>query len=243
VLGRYFPAFHAYSVLLAAEPPTPVETRLLRFLGKGQSSQARALVQQTGGNELSISLAEELFLPAIRAVENNLYEGALGPRARSQTYSEMRALIQSLPLPGQPAHLAEESEFVIVPYLGEGDEIVGEILSRLLETEEVRAKVISSRALRAERLQHLKDLQPKRIVVSATNSRSTKAIGRTTRSLQRLIPGATILVGLWSLPEEDAAKWIRQIKEVSGGLVYTSLNDAVRRMKSLCSPAEPNPRT
>jgi predicted PurR-regulated permease PerM len=44
VLGRYFPAFHICSVLLAAKPPTSAETKFIRFLTEGRLPEARALL-------------------------------------------------------------------------------------------------------------------------------------------------------------------------------------------------------
>ena len=48
-LGRYFPAFHVFSVLLAADPPTPLETKLIRFLTESRLSEAKALIHEQGG--------------------------------------------------------------------------------------------------------------------------------------------------------------------------------------------------
>jgi predicted PurR-regulated permease PerM len=46
VLGRYFPAFHICRVLLAAEPPTSAETKLIRFLTENRLPEAKALLQE-----------------------------------------------------------------------------------------------------------------------------------------------------------------------------------------------------
>jgi len=79
VLGRYFPAFHICSVLLAAEPPTSSETNFIRLLTEGRLSEAKALLQALAGMQLSVDVAEELILPTLRAVENDLYPGAATP--------------------------------------------------------------------------------------------------------------------------------------------------------------------
>jgi hypothetical protein len=72
-LGRYFPAFHVFSVLLAADPPTPLETKLIRLLTESRLSEAKALVHEQGGTHLTVEIAEEVLIPAIRAIENDLY--------------------------------------------------------------------------------------------------------------------------------------------------------------------------
>jgi hypothetical protein len=87
VLGRYFPAFHICSVLLAAEPPTSAETKLIRFLTEGRLPEARALLQELAGMQLSIGIVEELILPTLWAIENDLYSGAGGGATKSRIYA------------------------------------------------------------------------------------------------------------------------------------------------------------
>src|SRR6202048_3999936 len=72
-LGRYFPAFHVFSVLLAADPPTPSETKLIRFLTENRLSEAKTLINELGGMQLTIEIAEEVIVPAVRAIENDLF--------------------------------------------------------------------------------------------------------------------------------------------------------------------------
>jgi hypothetical protein len=74
-LRRYFPAFHVFNVLLVADPPTPLETKLIRLLTESRLSEAEALVHEQGGAQLTVELAEEVLIPAIRAIENDLFPG------------------------------------------------------------------------------------------------------------------------------------------------------------------------
>src|SRR3984893_1707110 len=91
-LGRYFPAFHICSVLLAAEPPTSSETRFILLLTENRLLEAKALLQELGGMQLSVGIAEELILPTLRAIENDLYPGA-NP-TKSRIYAQLRELIE-----------------------------------------------------------------------------------------------------------------------------------------------------
>ena len=52
-------------------------------------------------------------------------------------------------------------------------------------------------------------------------------------SIKLEVPDALILVGLWSLPTEGAARWVRRIKESSGSALYTNIDQAVRGIVSL----------
>src|ERR1700733_6814377 len=246
-LGRYFPAFHVFSVLLASDPPTPLETKLIRLLTENRLSEAKALIHDQAGTELTVAIAEELLVPAIRAIENDLFPGTTAHQTKTRIYGQMRELIEELAVstPVTPAEAAEaleldkapveKPEIVIVPFLGEGDEVVGRILAHLLEGQQIRVNLLSWRTLRAEKVERLKELEAKGIVISAIESRSSITVGKMAHSIQQLIPSTLIFVGLWSLPREGAARSIRKIKDSSGSVVYTDLSEAVRGITSLVS--------
>ena len=217
-LGRYFPAFYPWSALLAAQPPTSSETRLILLLTEGRVVEARALMHELTGMELSVKTAEELVVPTIRTIENDLFPGSAAIQTKSRIYEEMRELIEELAADG-PTDLKTEaptagpqpSGVVIVPFVGEGDELVGNILARLLAAEGITSTLLPWRALRAEKLQRLRELRPQCVVISAIEARSTLSVGKMTRSIQLLLHDAVIVIGLWSLPEEGAARLIRRI--------------------------------
>jgi predicted PurR-regulated permease PerM len=239
VLGRYFPAFYICSVLLAAEPPTSAETKLIRFLTENRLPEAKALLQELGGMQLSIGIVEELILPTLRAIENDLYPGTANP-TKSRIYAQLRELIEEMTveIPAEPEQLAERSTsgqpgIVIMPFIGEGDEIAGNVIARLLAVEGIGTHVLSWRTLRAEKVARLKELESTWILLSAIESRSVITVGKMAKSLKLEVPDAQILVGLWSLPTEGAARWIRRIKESSGSALYTNIEQAIRGIASL----------
>jgi predicted PurR-regulated permease PerM len=234
VLGRYFSGFHFCSVLLAADPPTSSETKLLRLLTENRTLEAKRLIHELDGQQLSVKLAEDLLVPAIRAIENDFLPGT-AVSTKIQIYRQLRDLIEELPIP-QPSDSPvskqtkpETIEIVILPYVGEGDEMVGIILSRLLKAEGLETELVSSRALRTERLERVKQLHPKQIVLSAIQSRSIKTIDGMIRATKHVAPESVISVCLWSLPREGAARWIRRIRE-SSHAVYTGMEEAVRNI-------------
>src|SRR3984893_11352187 len=243
-LGRYFPAFHVFSVLLAADPPTPMETKLIRFLTESRLSEAKALIHEQAGTELTLEIAEEVIVPAIRAIENDLFPGTTAHQTKARIYEQMRELIDELTVPGpsdavSPAESSiDNPEVVVVPFLGEGDEVVGKILVRLLEAGGIGVNLLSWRTLRAEKVERLKELGARAIVLSAVESRSAITVGKMAHSIQLLLPDALIFVGLWSLPRENASRSVRKIKESSGSIVYTNLDEAVRGISSLIATAE-----
>jgi predicted PurR-regulated permease PerM len=240
VLGRYFPAFYICSVLLAAEPPTSAETKLIRFLTEGRLPEARALLQELASMQLSIQIVEELILPTLRAIENDLYPGAGGGATKSRIYAQLRELIEEMTVE-IPTELEQSSEqstsgqpgITIMPFMGEGDEIIGSVIARLLAVEGIGTHLLSWRTLRAEKVARLKELKSTWILLSAIESRSVNTVGKMANSISLEVPGARILLGLWSLPAEGAARWIRRIKESSGSALYTNVEQAIRGIASL----------
>ena len=244
-LGRYFPAFHPYSIMLAADPPTSTEMKLIRLLTENRLSEAKALIHEVTSIETPVKAAEELIIPTVRAIENELFPGAAHARTKSRIYEQMRELIEELnvPEPSDPKEVPEQlglvdSAPVIVPLLCEGDEVVGKVLSRLLAAERIGdSTVISWKTLRTEKVERLKNLAARCIVLSAIEPRSAMVAGNTAKSIRLALPDAVIVVCLWSLPPTGAARLVRKIQESVGGGVYTNLEQAIRGTTSLVSSA------
>jgi predicted PurR-regulated permease PerM len=248
-LGRYFPAFYPWSVLLAAQPPTSSERRLILLLTEGRLVEAKALMRESTGMQLSVRTAEELLVPVVRAIENDLFPGSSATQTKARIYQQMRELVEELTVPVRTASEEASSlsapeipELVIVPFVGEGDELVGNILARLLRDEGISGTLLAWRTLRTEKLQRLQELGAKCVVISAIEARSATSIGRMARSIQTLLRDATIVIGLWSLPPEGAARLIKKISESQACSVYTNLDRAVQGIASLITPARQEAR-
>jgi predicted PurR-regulated permease PerM len=262
-LGRYFPAFHPYSVMLATDPPTSSETRLVRLLTENRLPEAKALIQEVAEMHLSIETADELIVPTVRTIENELFAGSsvlsrsaaylsdtdVANQAKTRIYGQIRELIEELTVPtlsksDQPSKSLESllSGLVIVPFFGEGDEVVGRLLARLLESEGIGSNLVSWKILRAKKVQQLKKLEARFVLLSALESRSLVIIGEMAQSIKILLPDAVIMIGLWSLPPEGAARLIKKIRASELGDVYTNFGQAVRGIASLATTHQPEAR-
>jgi AI-2E family transporter len=244
VLGRYFPAFHVCSVLLAAEPPSSSETRFILLLTENRLPEAKAFLQELSGMQLSVEIAEELILPTLRVIENDLYPGASNP-TKSRIYTQLRELIEEMTLEGSTEleqrpeqSTPEQPGTAIVPFTGEGDEIVGRVVARLLAAKGIGTDLLSWRTLRAEKVERLKELKASLILLSAIESRSAITVGKMADAIRLEVPDALILVGLWSLPSEGAARSVKRIRASSGSTLYTNIDEAVRGIVSLAPQAE-----
>jgi hypothetical protein len=213
------------------------------LLTENRFPEAKAFIEELGRNELSAGVAEELILPTVRAVENDLYPGASNP-TKSRIYAQLGALIDQMTVEQsteseQPTEgsTLEHPGTAIVPFLGEGDEIVGRLIFRLLAAKGITANLLSRRMLIAEKVERLKELKASRILLSAAESKSVTTIGRMAHSIKLELPDALILVGLWSLPAEGAARWVKRIKDSSGSEIYTNIDEAVRGIASLARPS------
>jgi hypothetical protein len=70
-------------------------------------------------------------------------------------------------------------------------------------------------------------------------ARSAISVGYVARSIQMLLPDSVIVVGLWSMPLDGAARLLRRIRESLNSNVYTNLEQAVQGVASLIFPARP----
>jgi len=245
-LGRYFPAFYPWSALLAAQPPTSSESKLILLLTEGRQSEAKALISELAGMQLTLKTAEEVIVPTIRIIENDLFPGPTATKPKSRIYEQLRQLVQEMTVPSRrgPEEESQRSDeqrsaLVIVPFVGEGDELVGNVLAHLLEAEGVGSVLLRWRTLRAEKLHRLRELTPKCVLVSTIEARSAMAVGKMARSIQMLLPDSVVVLGLWSLPSEGAARLLRRIRESLTSNVYTNLEQAVQGIASLIVPARP----
>jgi hypothetical protein len=188
--------------------------------------------------QLSVGIAEELILPTLRAIENDLYPGT-NP-TKSRIYAQLRELIEEMTVE-RSTHLKQPPEkstrkppeTAIVPFMGEGDEIVGRVIARLLAAKGIGVDLLSWRTLRAEKVERLRESRAPWILLSAIESRSVITVGGMAHSIKLEIPDALILVGVWSKPTEGATRWVRKIKESSGSALYTNIDQAVEGIASL----------
>ena len=249
-LGRYFPALYPWSVLFAAQPPTSSAGRLMLLLTEGRILEAKALMHELTGMQLSAGAAEELIVPCIRAIENDPLPGPNATQTKSRLCGQVRELVEELTIPTRRA-LTESSqvsdqqfpELVIVPFVREGDELVGTILERLLGAEGITSVVLPWRIFRAEKLDRLQELHAKCIVISATETRSAVAVGRMARSIRSLLRDAAIVIGLWSLPREGSARLVKKISEPQACKVYTDIGQAIQGIVSIIAPARSGKET
>jgi predicted PurR-regulated permease PerM len=167
VLGRYFPVLYPWSVLFAAQPPASSEKKLILLLTEGRLVEAKALMHELTGMHLSVRAAEELILPSIRAIENDRLPGPRAHQSKSRLYEQMRELVEELTIPerrgsnglSQLSGQQDNPELVIVPFMGEGDELVGTIIERLLRAEGITSTVLHTRMLRGEKFDRLRELR------------------------------------------------------------------------------------
>ena len=153
---------------------------------------------------------------------------------------EERAVIEEMTveIPAEPEQPPERSTsgqpgIVIMPFMGEGDEIVGNVVARLLAVEGIGTHVLSWRTLPRREGGTFEGTKSTWILLSAIESRWVNTVGKMANSIKLEVPDARILLGLWSLPAEGAARWIRRIEESSGSALYTNIEQAIRGMTCL----------
>lgn len=247
VLGRYFPRFLPYSIVLAADPPPSPEKRFLHLLEKNRFSEAKALIQEFAGSQLSIKAADELIIPTIRLMQKKRFAGETENWRESRIYAQMRQIIDQLAVQapsgsgisnaGVPA---ATKRLTVVAFAQEGDEIVGKILHRLLSVERVESSILPWNMPGSQKISPLKALSSEHILLSATDPESTAEVGKMAEAVHAALPNAVVLVGLWNLPDKGSAELMTQIQNTPVRAVYTNVKEAIEGIVSQLVAGEEN---
>jgi hypothetical protein len=126
-----------------------------------------------------------------------------------------------------------------MPFMGDGDEIVGNVIARLLAVEGIGTHLLSWQTLRAEKVAHLKELKSTWILLSAIEARSVNTVGEWLIRLSWRFPMPGFFWAFWSLATEGA-RWIRRFKESSGSVLYHQYRASDSKKNRLNS--EPTPK-
>ena len=247
VLGRYFPPYRPYSVLLAADPPPSPEKRFLHLLEKNRFSQAKSLIQEFAASQLSIKAADELIVPTVRLMQQKRpARKTVNPRER-RVYAQMRRIIDQLIVQTPTGWRTSNARvpavirrLAIVPFAQEGDEVVGKVLHRLLSVKGVESRVLPWNMPVSQKIAELKAFSAKHALLSATEAESTTALAEMVDALCSALPNAVVLVGLWSLPTSGSAELMTKIQNAPVRGVYTNLTEALEGIDSQSMTGEEN---
>jgi len=143
--------------------------------------------------QLSVRIAEELILPTLRAIENDLYPRATEPNKISDL-CPLRDLIEEMTVERSTDwsnHRTIDIRTAWIGYCafhGRRDEIVGRVIARLLAAKGIGTDCYPGELFARRKWNVLKELKTSWILLSAIESRSVITVGRMAHSLSLRSP-------------------------------------------------------
>ena len=232
VLGRHVPALHFLNIMLGDQPVLSPEAHYYqRLLASDQAEAKQVLEDYLKTNSLE-DLYDSVLIPALALAEQDRHHDdleeiteqfickstkeildELGDKSKEPTAVEAQRAqsdLASLSAPKlnlePPSHV---TNVVCIPARDEADEIVGIMLTQLLERAGYQAQAIPI-GTTAEMLAQVKDTAPDIVCISALPPFALLHARDLYKRLRANVPNARIIVGLWKFsgdPIKAAARF------------------------------------
>lgn len=252
VLGRHFPQFGFFYILLADEPVLPIETRFYQRLVARDPEDAATLAEDFLKERPLVALYDEVILPTLSLAEQGRRQGTLDEPKQRCIWRNMRALVEDWAehidvrpkgedtdsdaepsLPPKP----ERAAVACIPARDDSDEIAATIIAQVLERRGVGAKAFSCHFLTAECATELRQMQLSVACICTLHPPAWRHARYLIKKLRAELPALKIIVAAWGAHEEiDEIQ--RRLGLASGDLVVKTIGHAVDQLGLLSSNAE-----
>jgi predicted PurR-regulated permease PerM len=232
VLGRHVPALSFLNIMLGDQPVLPPEAHYYqRLLASDQAEAKQVLEDYLKTNSLE-DLYDSVLIPALALAEQDRHHDdldviteqfickstkelldELGDKSKEPTAAEVQRAQSDLATLSAPKIRAKPpshvTSVVCIPARDEADEIVGIMLSQLLERAGYQAQAISI-GTTAEMLAQIKEVAPDMVCISALPPFALLHARDLYKRVRSNVPNARIIVGLWKFsgdPLKAAARF------------------------------------
>ncbi|MEA2782951.1 MAG: hypothetical protein QOK29_4495 [Rhodospirillaceae bacterium] len=250
VVGRHVERLAFFDVILGDEPALSAEQGFYQRILAGDPDEAAHQAEEFLKRKPLSAYYDEIAVTGLALAQHDVNRGALDHERRVQIRDAVEGVIDNLsghedawptsveladaalaPLPAVlgPDELASEwREKPVMCVAGRGplDEAVAAILAQLLEKHGIGARVVSSEEVAPANLLRLDLSGVQMVCLSYLEPGGLTSARYLVRRLRRRLPRGPILIGFWTLNEEDARRR-DVITETGSDLVATSLRRAV----------------
>ena len=222
VLGRYVPQLEFLHVLLGDEAVLTPETHFYQRLLAADHREARQVLEQYLEGKSLQELYDSVVIPALARAERDRHQNDLDEKVERFICQSTRELIEELHekaaeaeempvVEGEDRDLndaagrrafAVRSKVVCVPVGDEADEIVGTMLTQLLELDGHAAHCISL-GTAGEMLEEMVNENPDVVFLSALAPFALRHARTAYKKVRARLPNVPIVVGVWNFTEED----------------------------------------
>ena len=214
VMGRHIPQFAFLSIMLGDQPVLPLQERLYQRLLARDQEEAAELAETYVAEHGLEALYEDVLIPVLNLAERDRHTEVLSEERTRFVLDSMRTLVDDLS--ERPEAAKERSDasgaaqqespvetllgpvsVCIVPARDEADEIVGTMLLRRLTARRVAAELLTTDVLKSEVVEHVAELAPQAVYVSALPPAAVLHASFFCKRLRPRFPDLKIVVALW----------------------------------------------
>lgn len=267
VLGRHVPQLAFFDVLLGSEPVLAPAERLYQRLLSGNAYEATERAEEFLRTHSLVQLFDEVVTPALELAEVDRARGVLDEERRGRVADGALVLVDNLAewegdvwrsadsdddeseaaaeteAPPEPPDLSERHPLVIsAGARGNLDEAAAAMLGQLLERQGAEVRLLPLDSLRSVALREAEIRDADVVALSYMNADSLAHARFLVRRLRRLLPHATIVVGLWTLPPEDIERRDPLAATGADQVATTIEAAALGIIESLATGTRPAPR-
>jgi predicted PurR-regulated permease PerM len=246
VIGRHVPRLEFLSILLSEDQPlAPHEEFYHRLLSFSIDSAEEFSVKYAGAESLT-ALYNNVFIPAIAAVEIDSHNGSLTAEQRTSALQRIQEIIDDSRgwQHSQGRNSQEEiSEFneiasgiggrvVCLPASAYRDELAGEMLVQLLRNQGFEAENLPARLKHQELIDRTVEMRPECVCVSALPPTSIAQARNLAVTLRERLESVAIFIGVWSA-KMDVKNIRERLRAAHVNGVAISLADAVLHVSKM----------
>lgn len=206
VLGRYVPQLEFLHVMLSDTEVLAPGAHLYQRLLVNDEEEPREIVEEYLKHHSADELYEQVLLPAMELVESDAHQGTLDDDRRLYILENIQDLMDEVPpvkhADAEPVKPGEASpparEIIIVPSRDLADELAGEMLAASLAAREITAKVLSTKLLFSEMVEHIAQANTPLVIVSAVPPSAVRHARNLTKRLRHRLEDVPLVVGLWT---------------------------------------------
>lgn len=260
VLGRHVPELEFLGVFLGDEPVLSADAQFYQRLLALDQDEANDIVQDyLQGNSLE-SLYEHVLIPALALAERDRHMKALDEDVESFVYQSTKDLVEDLGEAPQNATESREdassaenstvtreavrppeipkTQIVCLPARDEADEIVGRMLSQLLQRSGFSARSVPVGAF-SDTLSGVSKLEADIVCLSALPPSAVSQARLLCKRLRIRFPHLKLVLALWNF-EGGIARAETRVGPSCADRLATTLAEAIAQVRQLSDPAVPD---
>jgi hypothetical protein len=243
VMGRYVPSLNFLKVLLGDEPEiSRSELYYQRLLASDQNEARQVLEQYLQGKSLE-DLYGEVLIPALSLVEQDRHRNELDEATLTFIMQSTRELIEEL---GDSIALnANDGDVVVnaipgcrvvcLPARDEADEVVGLLLSQLLQNDGIACHSVPV-GMSSEMMCAITEFHPDVVCISALPPFAIEYARNLYQKVRAKFPDLDVVICLWHFGG-DLDKIHRRLRVIDGHSVLATLPGVLQHVKSRARPA------